>query len=75
MLEFIKSEVENFKKNDFIKPRTPNQLEYLKKVRDNDIVFAIGPAGTPPWMVARAITAWDKAATGPANALTSRRSS
>ena len=35
-----------FKKNDFIKPRTPNQLEYLKKVRDNDIVFAIGPAGT-----------------------------
>lgn len=35
-----------FKKNDFIKPRTTNQLEYLKKVRDNDIVFAIGPAGT-----------------------------
>lgn len=35
-----------FKKNDFIKPRTANQLEYLKKVRDNDIVFAIGPAGT-----------------------------
>lgn len=35
-----------FKKNDFIKPRTPNQLEYMKKVRENDIVFAIGPAGT-----------------------------
>lgn len=35
-----------FKKNDFIKPRTPNQLEYLRKVKDNDIVFAIGPAGT-----------------------------
>ena len=35
-----------FKKNDFIKPRTPNQLEYLRKVKDNDIVFAISPAGT-----------------------------
>lgn len=35
-----------FKKNDFIKPRTGNQLEYLKKVKENDIVFAIGPAGT-----------------------------
>lgn len=35
-----------FKKNDFIKPRTANQLEYLKKVKENDIVFAIGPAGT-----------------------------
>lgn len=35
-----------FKKNDFIKPRTSNQLEYLKKVKENDIVFAIGPAGT-----------------------------
>jgi len=35
-----------FLKNDFIKPRTANQLEYLKKVKENDIVFAIGPAGT-----------------------------
>jgi len=34
------------KKNDFIKPRTPNQSEYFKKVKENDIVFAIGPAGT-----------------------------
>lgn len=34
------------KKNDFIKPRTPNQLEYSKQVKENDIVFAIGPAGT-----------------------------
>jgi len=34
------------RKNDFIKPRTPNQFEYFKRVKDNDIVFAIGPAGT-----------------------------
>lgn len=35
-----------FKKNDFIKPRTVTQLEYVKKIKENDIVFAIGPAGT-----------------------------
>ena len=35
-----------FKKNDYIKPRTPTQLIYCKKVKENDIVFAIGPAGT-----------------------------
>lgn len=35
-----------FRKNDFIKPRSSNQLEYMKKVKENDIVFAIGPAGT-----------------------------
>lgn len=34
------------RKNDFIKPRTANQSEYFKKVKENDIVFAIGPAGT-----------------------------
>jgi len=48
-LGFSENEIKDvilFKKNDFIKPRTSNQLEYLKKVRDNDIVFAIGPAGT-----------------------------
>jgi len=35
-----------FKKTDFVKPRTATQLEYYKQVQDNDIVFAIGPAGT-----------------------------
>ncbi len=34
------------RKNDFIKPKTPNQINYLKSVSANDIVFAIGPAGT-----------------------------
>ncbi len=27
-------------------PHTPNQIKYLKAIEDNDIVFAIGPAGT-----------------------------
>jgi len=29
-----------------VKPRTPRQLRYYQKVQENDIVFAIGPAGT-----------------------------
>lgn len=43
------SEIDNiilYRKSDFIKPRTATQTEYMKKVQDNDIVFAIGPAGT-----------------------------
>jgi len=33
-----------FKKR--IKPLTPKQLEYVKAIERNDVVFAIGPAGT-----------------------------
>lgn len=43
------SDIDNiilYKKNDFIKPKTPTQIEYVRKVKENDIVFAIGPAGT-----------------------------
>jgi phosphate starvation-inducible PhoH-like protein len=32
--------------NEIIKARTPTQKQYVEKVRTNDIVFAIGPAGT-----------------------------
>lgn len=35
-----------FKKTDFIRPKTPTQIEYYKEIQNNDIVFAIGPAGT-----------------------------
>lgn len=35
-----------FTKNDVIKARTPGQFEFIKVARKNDIVFAIGPAGT-----------------------------
>ena len=35
-----------FKKNDFVRPKTPTQIEYHKEIQNNDIVFAIGPAGT-----------------------------
>ena len=29
-----------------IQPKTPGQVEYLRKIQDNDIVVGIGPAGT-----------------------------
>lgn len=35
-----------YKKNEYIKPRTETQFEYARQVKQNDIVFAIGPAGT-----------------------------
>jgi phosphate starvation-inducible PhoH-like protein len=33
-------------KKEMIRARTPRQLEYYRKVRTNDLVFCIGPAGT-----------------------------
>jgi len=35
-----------FTKNDVIKAKTQGQFEFIKVARKNDIVFAIGPAGT-----------------------------
>jgi phosphate starvation-inducible PhoH-like protein len=35
-----------FTRNGIIRAKTPGQREYVKQIRKNDIVFAIGPAGT-----------------------------
>jgi phosphate starvation-inducible protein PhoH and related proteins len=35
-----------FTKNQIIRAKTPGQRELLRKVKTNDIVFAVGPAGT-----------------------------
>ncbi|GBD89698.1 phoH-like protein [bacterium BMS3Abin04] len=35
-----------YTKKDSIKAKTPNQIEYLKIMKENDICFAVGPAGT-----------------------------
>jgi phosphate starvation-inducible PhoH-like protein len=35
-----------FTKSQIIRAKTPGQREYLRQIRTNDIVFAIGPAGT-----------------------------
>ncbi len=44
-----------FTKNDVVKPRTKGQELYWKYTRENDIVFAIGPAGTGKTYLAVAI--------------------
>ncbi|MCZ7558243.1 MAG: PhoH family protein [Bacteroidia bacterium] len=47
--EIAPEEVDNiilYAKKDYIKARTPGQINYLRAIRQNDIVFAIGPAGT-----------------------------
>jgi phosphate starvation-inducible PhoH-like protein len=35
-----------FTESGYVKPRTKGQIDYCKAVRENDIVFCIGPAGT-----------------------------
>jgi phosphate starvation-inducible PhoH-like protein len=35
-----------YSKKDVIKAKTPNQITYVQIVKENDICFAIGPAGT-----------------------------
>lgn len=35
-----------FTRNGIIRAKTPGQREYVRQIRKNDIVFAIGPAGT-----------------------------
>ena len=35
-----------YTKQDVVKTRTPGQVNYVKAARNNDICFAIGPAGT-----------------------------
>lgn len=42
-------------KSDFIKPKTTGQLELFNKTKINEIVFAIGPAGTGKTYLAVAI--------------------
>jgi phosphate starvation-inducible PhoH-like protein len=44
-----------FTKNQIIRAKTPGQREYLYQVKKNDIVFAVGPAGTGKTYLAVAI--------------------
>lgn len=38
-----------------IVPRTPNQLEYIRAIREKDVVFGVGPAGTGKTYLAMAM--------------------
>lgn len=49
-------EVILIEKNDFIKPKTIGQVEFFRKAQTNEIVFAIGPAGTGKTYLAVAIS-------------------
>jgi phosphate starvation-inducible PhoH-like protein len=42
-------------KNGYVKPKTLGQIELFRKSKENDIVFAIGPAGTGKTYLAVAI--------------------
>jgi phosphate starvation-inducible PhoH-like protein len=35
-----------FTPHGYVKPNTPGQIDYVRSVEENDIVFCIGPAGT-----------------------------
>lgn len=47
-MEHIKAEtkIDVSLKNKYIGPKTPGQHEYVKAIKEYDIVFSIGPAGT-----------------------------
>lgn len=51
---FLDTILTTFKKKN-IAPRSPNQKLYVEAVRSNDIVFAIGPAGTGKTYLAMAM--------------------
>lgn len=38
--------IDTFKKGSFVKSKTDGQLKYIDAIRNNDLVFCIGPAGT-----------------------------
>ncbi|MBU1297939.1 MAG: PhoH family protein [Bacteroidetes bacterium] len=47
--QFSETELDSavlYTRNGIIRARTPGQREYVRQIRKNDIVFAIGPAGT-----------------------------
>ena len=44
-----------YTKNQIIRAKTPGQREYVRAVKRNDIVFAVGPAGTGKTYMAVAI--------------------
>lgn len=53
--EVFKDKIQVPGRKHFIVPKTPGQHEYVKAIRDYDIVFAIGPAGTGKTYLAMAM--------------------
>ena len=44
--ELYKEKVQVFKKDKIIRPKTFGQKQIIEKIKDNDILFVIGPAGS-----------------------------
>ncbi len=53
--EVFKEKIKIGTKKGFIKPKTKTQQQYIKAIRENDIVFGIGPAGTGKTYLAMAM--------------------
>lgn len=53
--EVFKDKIQVPGRKHFIVPRTPGQHEYVKAIREYDVVFAIGPAGTGKTYLAMAM--------------------
>jgi len=53
--DILLDKIEVSSKRRFITPRTAGQKVYIDAIRDNDIVFAIGPAGTGKTYLAMAM--------------------
>ncbi len=53
--ELYKDEIYVFKKDKIIRPKTSGQKSVLEKIRQNDILFVIGPAGSGKTYLAVAI--------------------
>ncbi|WP_367073628.1 PhoH family protein [Klebsiella quasipneumoniae] len=47
-------------KRGVIKPRTPNQAQYIANILDHDITFGVGPAGTGKTYLAAAVDALER---------------
>ncbi|MBO4305525.1 MAG: PhoH family protein, partial [Lentisphaeria bacterium] len=53
--EFFASRIKVSPKKRDVVPRTPHQLDYTKCIREKDMVFGIGPAGTGKTYLAMAL--------------------
>jgi len=53
--EFLRERIEVYSKRRYIVPKTPGQRRYVEAIREYDIVFAIGPAGTGKTYLAMAM--------------------
>ncbi len=57
ILEFEKAEDRTVKPPDILKPRNNSQAEYIEAIKENPLVFGVGPAGTGKTYIAACLAA------------------